>query len=93
MLSRYGKESGKLTKSWKRNLFALMLKYMPDKFYHIKEDKSERKNLRWKERELYHLFKSELRYVFEIFENDSMPPSDNGIDDEIKEQLKTLGYL
>ena len=32
-------------------------------------------------------------FKYYIAENDSMPPSDNGIDDEIKEQLKTLGYL
>ena len=32
LLSRFGKESGKRTKTWKRNLHSILLRYTPDRF-------------------------------------------------------------
>jgi arylsulfatase A-like enzyme len=84
---------GSITGSWKRNLLSIYLRVFQDKLYNIKEDKEEIVNIYRQEKEIHSRLKLKLKDILERIPHESQTSEIASIDDEIKKQLKSLGYL
>lgn len=82
-----------IVKSWKRKLLVRILNSLPDQLFHLESDPLEKNNLLKKQSQVYQGLLSEINQIAAGFGRDGSPPEEVGIDDEIKKQLRDLGYM
>ena len=64
-----------------------------DGLYDIEDDPEERRNLRFKKSETYKCLKEKLKSHINESKNEEFPPSSEKLTEDIKKQLKSLGYM
>lgn len=87
------KFSSSKTASWKRNLLSYLLRFKQDTLYDMKTDRKETANIYRRERTISRELTMHVKDILEKIMHESRSAEDAGIDEEIKEQLKSLGYL
>ena len=76
-----------------RDRMGRITKFRRDKLYHLQQDPGETKNIHYHQKQLSHDLRKELKQLIDMAFLEMHNPEDTFLDDDIKKQLKALGYL
>ena len=78
----------------KRQILYNLYAYLSfDKLYDIENDPGERRNLRFRKREIYKMLRGQLGSHINETKNEKFPPRGIELAEDIKKQLENLGYM
>ncbi len=77
----------------RRFLFNIYALFSSDKLYNLNNDPKEKNNIKNKEKTIYRQLREKLEIIFNNVQKKNAEPLNLDIDDEIKRQLKNLGYM